>query len=85
MAASIKKKDFRVLSSTMCRHPGCERKLKANIVARKPTADLCYKHFHALRISAQKAKDEEIKLAKEAKKGPRFGALKDGGHVNGSS
>ena len=83
MAASIKKKDFRILSDQVCRHPGCTRRLKANIVARKPTADLCYKHFHLLRVNAQKAKDAEVKRAKDAKKGPRFGALKDGGHPNG--
>lgn len=33
------------LSTKKCKAKGCEKKLKLNVLARKPDAELCYKHW----------------------------------------
>ena len=40
-----KKHDFRVMSDKKCKHPGCRKLIKQNVIDRKPMADLCYKHY----------------------------------------
>lgn len=39
------KSDYKVLSNKTCATPGCERKIKQNILDRKPSAKLCYRCF----------------------------------------
>ena len=40
-----KKVDCKVMSGKVCRTPGCDRKIKQNILDRKPSATLCYRCF----------------------------------------
>ncbi len=42
---------FTELSYIKCSHPGCRRKLKLNLVKRKPTAKFCFKHYWLNRIT----------------------------------
>ncbi len=48
-----KKQPFRVLSNKVCIEPGCNRRLKANLVARKPTACRCNRCYWRYRISVE--------------------------------
>jgi len=40
-----RKVDFKVLSDRKCKHEGCRKQLKQNLVMRNPYADYCYKHW----------------------------------------
>jgi hypothetical protein len=44
------KVDFKVMSGWGCSYPGCSKKIKMNLVSRKPKAKsfLCYPHHIAI-------------------------------------
>lgn len=46
-----KKQHFTTMSERECADKDCKKKLKANVVNRKPTARFCFKHYWQHRIS----------------------------------
>jgi len=41
----MSKQDFRVFSTVQCTEPGCTKKIKQNVIERKPDADKCFRHW----------------------------------------
>jgi hypothetical protein len=41
----MSKLDFRVFSTVQCTEPGCAKKIKQNVINRKPDADKCFRHW----------------------------------------
>lgn len=60
----MSKKDFRVFSNVQCTEPGCTRKIKQNVIDRKPDADKCFRHWpFARRNRCKGKKSAESQLA----------------------
>lgn len=51
--------NFRELSDVQCTHPGCTKRIKMNVLERKPGADLCYKHFKLRKQQSQTSKKQK--------------------------
>ncbi|MBI1936695.1 MAG: hypothetical protein HYS25_01080 [Ignavibacteriales bacterium] len=39
------KHKYNLLSSRKCKHPGCHKYLKQNLIDRNPEAHFCFKHY----------------------------------------
>lgn len=55
----MKKHHYSVLSHKKCKHPGCRKRLKQNLIDKNPKAELCFKHHQICKISAKKTEEVE--------------------------
>ncbi|MCK9209200.1 MAG: hypothetical protein M0P61_00050 [Ignavibacteriaceae bacterium] len=62
----MSKQDFRVFSTVQCTEPGCTKKIKQNVINRKPDADKCFRHWpfaRRNRCQGRKSADSSQQLA----------------------